>query len=50
MKDLKVVIPTFLIVVVFFSSIMLYRALVIDPQLDEVCSEVYGIEDWDDEE
>ena len=50
MKDLKVVIPTFLIVVVFFSSFMLYRALVIDPQLDEVYSEVYGTEDYDDEE
>lgn len=50
MKDLKVVIPTFLIVVVFFSSIMLYRTLVIDPQLDEAYLEVYGMEDWDDED
>ena len=50
MKDLKVVISVFLIVVVFFSSITLYRALVIDPQLDEVYSEVHGTEDYDDEE
>lgn len=50
MKDLKVVIPVFLIAVVFFSSIMLYRTLVIDPQLDEVYLEVYGMEDWDDED
>lgn len=50
MKDLKVVIPTFLIVVVFFSSIMLYRALVIDPQLDEVYSEVYGLDEEGDDE
>lgn len=49
MKDLKVVIPVFLIAVVFFSSIMLYRTLVIDPQLDEAYLEVYGMEDWDDE-
>lgn len=45
MKDLKVVIPVFLIAVVFFSSIMLYRTLVIDPQLDEAYLEVYGMED-----
>lgn len=50
MKDLKVVIPVFLITVVFFSSIMLYRTLVIDPQLDEAYLEVYGMEDWDDED
>ena len=50
MKDLKVVIPAFLIAVVFFSSIMLYRTLVIDPQLDEAYLEVYGMEDWDDED
>jgi len=50
MKDLKVVMPVFLIAVVFFSSIMLYRALVIDLQLDEVYLEVYGMEDWDDED
>lgn len=50
MKDLKVVIPVFLIVVIFFSSIMLYRTLVVDPQLDEVYLEVYGMEDWDDED
>ena len=50
MKDLKVVIPIFLIAVVFFSSIMLYRTLVIDPQLDEAYLEVYGMEDWDDED
>ena len=50
MKDLKVVISVFLIVVVFFSSITLYRALVIDPQLDEAYLEVYGMEDWDDED
>ncbi len=50
MKDLKVVIPVFLIAVVFFSSIMLYRTLVIDPQLDEAYLEVYGMEDWDDED
>lgn len=49
MKDLKVVIPVFLIVVIFFSSIMLYRTLVINPQLDEAYLEVYGMEDWDDE-
>lgn len=50
MKDLKVVIPVFLITVVFFSSIMLYRTLVINPQLDEAYLEVYGMEDWDDED
>lgn len=50
MKDLKVVIPIFLIAVVFFSSIMLYRTLVIDPQLDEAYLEVYGMEDRDDED
>lgn len=51
MKDLKVVISVFLIVVVFFSSITLYRALVIDPQLDEAYLEVYGLdEEGDDEE
>ena len=50
MKDLKVLVTTFLIAVVFFSSIMLYRANVIDPQLDEAYLEVYGMEDWDDED
>ena len=50
MKDLKVVIPTFLIVVVFFSSIMLYRTLVIDPQLDEAYLEVYGLDEEGNDE
>ena len=50
MKDLKVIVPTFLIMLVVFSSIMIYRANEIDPQLDATYAEVYGMEDWDDED
>lgn len=49
MKDLKVIIPIFLITVVFFSSIMMYRVLVIDPQLDAEYAEIYGLDEVGDE-
>ena len=48
-NDLKVVVPIFLITVIFFSSIMLYRTTVIDPQLDEEYAKIYGLNEEGDE-
>ena len=50
MKDLKVLVSTFLIMLVVFSSIMIYRANEIDPKLDATYAEIYGTEDWDYED
>lgn len=48
-NDLKVVVPIFLIAVIFFSSIMIYRANEIDPQLDATYAEIYGLNEEGDE-
>ena len=48
-NDLKVVVTIFLFTVIFFSSIMLYRTTVIDPQLDAEYAEIYGLNEEGDE-
>lgn len=48
-NDLKVVVPIFLITAIFFSSIMIYRTNVIDPQLDADYAEIYGLNEEGDE-
>ena len=48
-NDLKVVVPIFLITVIFFSSIMIYRANEIDPHLDATYAEIYGLNEEGDE-
>ena len=40
----------FVLVALIAIPAFLYRTLVIDPQLDEVYAEIYGMEDWDDED
>lgn len=49
-QDLIFITKIFLLVAMIAAPAFLYRTLVVDPQLDEIYLEVYGMEDWDDED
>lgn len=45
LKEFKTLLIVGVVLTVFFSSIMLYRALEVDPVLDEVYSEIHGLDE-----
>lgn len=49
-QDLIFMTKIFLLVALIATPAFLYRALVVDPHLDEIYLEVYGMEDWGDED
>lgn len=49
LKEFKTLLIAGAVLTVFFSSFLLYRALEVDPVLDDVYSEIYGLDEEGEE-